>query len=329
VTLGVLVSEPALLDCYHDLELRAALLGRDPDLRYRERLLQAGQEGDALLAAYLASQRVQATFSELEDRLAIRETDLREARQSTEQTLLQLHQMQQEREHYVQSDSEKQRQLEAGVSELEELRQSKAAQASAYELEMESLRQRLEPQVAELEHRLATRDTELQDARQSSEQTLLQLHQMQQEREHFFQSDSEKQRQLEAGARELVELRQSKAAQASAYEQEIQTSRQRFDLHLAGLEQHLASKDTELQEARQSSEQTLLQLHQMQQEREHYVQSDSEKQRQLEAGVRELEELRQSKAALQSAHVEEMEFLRQRLERQVVELEQHLATRDI
>ena len=257
-------------------------------------------------------QRFDLHLAGLEQHLASKDTELQEARELSEQTLLQLHQMQQEREHYVQSDSEKQRQLEAGVRELEELWQSKAAQASAYEQEMESLRQRLEPQVAELEHRLATRDTELQEARQSSEQTLLQLHQIQQERELYFQSDSEKQRQLEAGVRELEELRQSKAALQSAHVEEMEFLRQRLEPQVVELEQHLATRDIELREMRKEAELSLLQLHQVQEELEHYFLADAEKKRRLEVVDQDLEELRQSKAALESSHELELEALRQR-----------------
>ena len=74
---------------------------------------------------------------------------------------MQLHQVQKELEHSLLADGENQRQLEAGFRDLEELRRSMAAQESAYESELEALRQRLEPRVAELEQSLASRETEL------------------------------------------------------------------------------------------------------------------------------------------------------------------------
>ena len=363
VCLSLLEDEPALLDCYHDLELRASLLGRDPDLRYRERLLQAGQQGDALLQVFYANQRLQAASAELENRLASRDTELREAREAAERSLLQLHQVQEDLEHYFLADSEKQRQLEAGVRDLEELRRSKAdqesnheqataAQQRAHEAELQALRLQFEPRLAELEQCLAGRDTELREAKETAETTLRQLHQQtQEERERHSMAEGEKQRQLEAGVRDLEILRRSKAAQEShheeskavlerAHEAELQVLRLQFETRLAELEQCLAGRDTELREARETAETTLLQLHQqVQEERERHSMADVEKQRQLEAGVRDLEELRRSKAAQASAHElsksaqasaheQELEALRQRFEPQLAEQEQRLISRD-
>ena len=372
VCLSLLEDQPALLDCYHDLELRAALLGRDPDLRYRERLLQAGDQGDAQLQAFLASQRLQAASSELEKSLASRDTELREAREAAELSLLQIHQVQRELELCFLADAEKQRQLQAAVRDLEELRRSKtdqesnyeqamAAQQSAHDQELEALRQRLEPRLAELEQRLISRDTELREAREAAELSLLQLHQVQEELEHYFLADADKQRQLEAGVRDLEELRriktaqesaheqamaaqqsaheQAMAAQQSAHDQELEALRQRLEPRLAELEQRLISRDTELREAREAAELSLLQLHQVQEELEHYFLADADKQRQLEAGVRDLEELRRSKAdqesnheqataAQQRAHEAELQVLRLQFETRLSELEQRLAGRD-
>jgi len=362
VCLSLLVDEPALLDCYHDLELRATLLGRDPDLRYRERLLQAGQQGDALLQVFCANQRLQAASAELEKRLASRDTELRAAREAAERSLLQLHQVQEELELCFLADAEKQRQLEAGVRDLEALRRIKTAQEShheeskaalerAHEAELQVLRLQFETRFAELEQRLAGRDTELREAKETAETTLLQLHQqVQEERDRHSMAEGEKQRQLEARVRDLEELRRiktaqesalelAKTAQASAHEQELEALRQRLEPQLAELEQRLISRDTELREAREAAEQSFLQLHQVLEELEHYFLADAEKQRQLEAGVRDLEELRRSKAdqeshheqataAQQRAHAEELQALRLQLEPRLAELEQRLAGRD-
>jgi hypothetical protein len=351
VCLSLLEDEPALLDCYHDLELRASLLGRDPDLRYRERLLQAGQQGDALLQVFCANQRLQAASAELEKRLASRDTELRAAREAAERSLLQLHQVQEELELCFLADAEKQRQLEAGVRDLEELRRIKTAQEShheeskaalerAHEAELQVLRLQFETRLAELEQRLAGRDTELREARETAETSLLQLHQqVQEERERHSMAEGEKQRQLEAGVRDLEELRRLKTAQASAHEQELEALRQRLEPQLAELEQRLISRDTELREAREAADQSFLQLHQVLEELEHYFLADAEKQRQLEAGVRDLEELRrskadqeshheESKAAQERAHEAELEALRLQLEPRLAELEQRLAGRD-
>ncbi|GDX75186.1 hypothetical protein LBMAG41_02620 [Cyanobium sp.] len=363
VCLSLLEDEPALLDCYHDLELRASLLGRDPDLRYRERLLQAGQQGDALLQVFYANQRLQAASAELENRLASRDTELREAREAAERSLLQLHQVQEDLEHYFLADAEKQRQLEAGVRDLEELRRSKAdqesnheqataAQQRAHEAELQALRLQFETRLAELEQCLAGRDTELREAKETAETTLRQLHQqVREERERHSMAEGEKQRQLEAGVRDLEMLRrskadqeshheESKAAQERAHEAELQVLRLQFETRLAELEQRLAGRDTELREARETAETTLLQLHQqVQEERERHSMAEGEKQRQLEAEIRDLEELRrlktaqesaheQAKSAQASAHEQELEALRQRFEPQLAEQEQRLFSRE-
>ena len=115
--------------------------------------------------------------------------------------MVQLHQVQEEREHSLLADGENQRQLEAGFRDLEELRRSMAAQESAYESELEALRQRLEPRVAELEQSLASRETELREAREAAELSLPQLHLVEDELEQFFlkarASDQLAQAQLE------------------------------------------------------------------------------------------------------------------------------------
>lgn len=186
VTLSLLEAEPALLDCYSDLELRAVLLGRDPDTQYYERLRQAVLEPEVLLQAFLTSQSGLAAAAELEQRLASMDIELKEAKEAAELSLLQLHQVQEELEHYFLADNEKQRQLEVGTRKFEELRRTNAAQVTAHELELKALRERLEPRLAELEQRLANRDTDLKEAREAEELSLLQLQQGQEELELYF-----------------------------------------------------------------------------------------------------------------------------------------------
>jgi len=252
VVLRILEAQPALLDCYYDLELHAVLLGRDPDLRYSERLQLASQEAEALLQALLASLRVEAAAPDLEQLLSTMNSELRVAREEGEKTLSYLHQVQEDCENYFMADSEKQRQLVARDQELEELRLTKAAQDIAHEQEVKALRERLEPQLAELVQRLSSRDTELHEVREAAELTLLQLHQVQEQLEHYFLVSGEEQHQWEAREREFESLREF------------------LESRLAELEQRLASKDTELLEAREALELSQLQLHQVQEELEHY-----------------------------------------------------------
>jgi phosphoglycolate phosphatase-like HAD superfamily hydrolase len=134
----------------------------------------------------------------------------------------------------------------------------------------EALRQQLEPRLAELEQVLASRDLELRQAREAAELSQLQQLHLQEELEHYSLAEGEMQRQLEARVRELEELQRTKAAQETAHEQDLDALRQRFEPQLAELEQRLASRDTELREAREEAEMTLLQLHQGHEELEHY-----------------------------------------------------------
>jgi hypothetical protein len=90
--------------------------------------------------------------------------------------------------------------------------------------------------------------------------SLLQLHQqVQEERERHSMAEGEIQRQLEAGVRDLEELRRIKTDQESAHEQAK-----------AELQQGLASSESQLRQAREEAEMTFEQLHQAQEELEHY-----------------------------------------------------------
>ena len=173
-------------------------------------------------------------------------------REAAELTLLQLHQVQEQLEHYSLATAEKQQQLEVQDRELEGLRLSNAAQLSAHEQELKVLRDRFEFQVSGLEQRLSSKQTELHEVMEASELTLLQLHQVQEQLEHFFLNNGEKQQQLEARDREF------------------ETLRQLFEPRLAELEDCLASRDSELQVVSEAAERSLLQLHQVQEELEHY-----------------------------------------------------------
>jgi hypothetical protein len=289
---------------------------------------KAAQENAHEVELEALRQRLEPRLAELENCLATRDKELEDAREADQVSILQLHQVRKELKHFVMADGEKQRQLETWSRDLEELRRCKAAQESAHELELEALRERLEPQLAELEICLATRSKELQEAREAAEISLLQLHQVQVELEHYLMADRDKLRQLEALDRELVEVRQTKAAQESALVQELAALRDRLEPRLAELEHCLASRDKELSEARQTAELTTLQLHQVQVELEHYFSADRDKLRQLEALDRELVEVRQTKAAQESAFVQELAALRERLEPRLAELEHCLASRD-
>ncbi|MCX5956074.1 MAG: hypothetical protein NTW51_06615, partial [Cyanobacteria bacterium] len=267
-----------LEDAVLDLEkLRRAKV----DVESAHDLAKAAQERAHEQELEALRQQFEPRLAELEQSLASRDTELREAREAAEMSLLQLHQVHEETEIYMLADVEKQRQLEAAVLDLEKLRRAKvdlesahdlakAAQERAHEQELEALRQQLEPRMAELERVLASRDLELRQAREAAELSQLQQLHLQEELEHYYLAEGEMQRQLEARVRELEELQRTKAAQETAHEQDLVALRQRFEPQLAELEQCLVNRDTELREAREEAEMTLLQLHQVNEELEHY-----------------------------------------------------------
>lgn len=84
LTLVLLTSAPGVLDAYRDLELKADLRGGELDVAYVQRLQEAVNPS-ALLRAW---QKLQS------------DEDLQDAREEAELTLLQLHQVQEELEHY-------------------------------------------------------------------------------------------------------------------------------------------------------------------------------------------------------------------------------------
>jgi DNA repair exonuclease SbcCD ATPase subunit len=173
-------------------------------------------------------QRLEPQVVELEQHLATRDIELREMRKEAELSLLQLHQVQEELEHYFLADAEKKRRLEVADQDLEELRQSKAALESSHELELEALRQR----------------------------SLL--------------VESEKGTELKERVQELEQLHRTMADQNNTHAEGLEALRKRLEPQIEELEQRLASRDTELRESREEAESSLLQLHQVQEELEHY-----------------------------------------------------------
>jgi hypothetical protein len=125
-TLSLIETDPQLLTAYTALELRAQLLGREPDLQYRARLLQAIDPG-ALL-------------------------------QSLRETL--------------------QNAISVGAVQQ--------AQQSAHQIELQNQRQQFESQLATLQQQLESSAAKLFEAREEADLTLQQLHQVQEELEHYF-----------------------------------------------------------------------------------------------------------------------------------------------
>jgi hypothetical protein len=236
--------------------------------------------------------------------------------------------LQEEREQYRLADEDKQRQLDGRNRELEELRVIKTSQEDAHQSELQSLRERFERRIAELEREAASSDMKFNETREVAKLTLLQLHQVQEELENFILAAGELQLQLDARTQELEELRVIKTSQEDAHQSELQALRDRLERSITELELEAATSDMELKEAREAAQISLLQLHQVQEELEHFFLADGETQRQLEVRDLELEELRYIQSSQESAHELELNALRVRLERQLAEMDQHLSNRD-
>ena len=298
VTTAVCRSVPGLLDAYLDLELQALMGGGEPDSAYLRRL-QSRFSAEALLQAWrspgalahqvadLREQLVQPNgllednhkaLAEANQKLEQQDTFLKEAREEAELTLLHLHQVQEElessclrlstNEHLAASQAEALQQAEATGQE-------QAARLEALEAEVLQISRERDEAVLGRDQLIEARDNQLSEAREEAELTLLQLHQVQEElesyilrvstNEHLAASQAEALQQAEATGQE-------QAARREALEAEVlQISRER-DEAVLGRDQLIEARDNQLSEAREEAELTLLQLHQVQEELEHYFQ---------------------------------------------------------
>ena len=211
---------PALLEAYLDLELEADLLGGEPDSHYRRRLVN-DLSLDQLVEDCRAPSRLLSRLdhlqqisdlqaSQLHDLSAEKAALLKELSESRQQTteareeaeliLLQLHQVQEELEHHFLLSREQAKLLEEGqhkhqmvIQGLEDektaIAQSAEALKQQFEEEMSSIKNALNALEAEksaLQQQLSESRQQTTEAREEAELTLLQLHQVQEELEHYF-----------------------------------------------------------------------------------------------------------------------------------------------
>jgi hypothetical protein len=208
-----------VLHRYADLEGQAELLGRQPqfalpvvNLRnsdWQALLLQAWEAQARLPELQSAQDAWQAKAVQLEPLQAELHTvrdQLTEAREEAELTLLQLHQVQEELEHYFlrcrTSDQQAATQVEA-LQQAEISGQEQGARLLALEAEVIQLRsvrdeaahghEQQARNVDDLQQQLSSKaevhsmaQGQLTEAREEAELTLLQLHQVQEELEHYF-----------------------------------------------------------------------------------------------------------------------------------------------
>jgi chromosome segregation ATPase len=113
-----------------------------------------------------------------------------------------------------------------------------------------------------LQQQLKDAQSETKDAREEAELTLLQLHQVQEELEQIFLADQAKQEQIKNFDAKLKDA-QSQSQQSQQQLKNTQAESQK-------LQQQLKDAQSETKDAREEAELTLLQLHQVQEELEHY-----------------------------------------------------------
>ncbi len=183
-----------VLHRYADLEGQAELLGRQPQFAlpvvnlsnsdWQALLLQAWEAEvrlPELLSTQKALQEEVLQREPLQAELHTAREQLTEAREEAELTLLQLHQVQEELEHYFlrcrTSDQQAATQVEA-LQQAEASGQEQGARLLALEAEVIQLR-------SERDEAAHGRE-QLTEAREEAELTLLQLHQVQEELEHYF-----------------------------------------------------------------------------------------------------------------------------------------------
>ena len=185
ITRQLLDGTPGLLDVYLDLELKADLLGGEPDVHDRKRLL-ADLDPEALLAAWREPLA-------LREQLSAAQEELSEAREEAELTLLQLHEVQEELAHYFLKQREQSTELEALQQRQGELQ----SHCDQLQTQVQEREQSFEQQLSESQQQLTSAQEELSEAREEAELTLLQLHEVQEELDHYFLLSRSQASQLE------------------------------------------------------------------------------------------------------------------------------------
>ncbi|QEY32395.1 hypothetical protein EVJ50_09395 [Synechococcus sp. RSCCF101] len=140
---------------------------------------QADQDEHA--AVELERNELRAQLTSLQTVAQAAQTEAKEAREEAELTLLQLHQVQEELEQVFLANQGKQKQVDDLTAQLEASKAdaTKAAASIKDQASWNNERQLLQQQ-------LQAAETATRDAREEAELTLLQLHQVQEELEHYF-----------------------------------------------------------------------------------------------------------------------------------------------
>jgi len=184
LVLRLLEKAPNLLDAYLDLELQAELAGHPADSSYIERLHNACT-AEALLASWweqhTSNHRIEQLTSERDALAAERDALsclLQDAKEEAELTLLQLHQVQKELEQVFLQAKTQEEQLATQAETLQQTQKDRDEQAAKVQSSKVDL--------ARVKDERDALSCQLQDAKEEAELTLLQLHQVQEELEHYF-----------------------------------------------------------------------------------------------------------------------------------------------
>ncbi len=210
------------------------------------------------------------------------------AQQENELLLLQLHQVQEELETYFLKSEAGQKQVDDLSSQLTTLAHAYQQQNHLATERQEQIEQLTQEQANVLAaHTKQQQETQAQQqsAQQENELLLLQLHQVQEELETYFLKS-------EAGQKQVDDLSSQLTTLAHAYQQQnhLATERQEQIEQLTQEQANVLAAHTKQQQetqaqqqsAQQENELLLLQLHQVQEELEHYFLQHQDAQQQLQ-----------------------------------------------
>jgi DNA repair exonuclease SbcCD ATPase subunit len=233
--LRLLEASPELLDAYKDLELRAVLLGAEPDLEYRQQLQQHSQAADPLLTSLATTLRLSRQWPQFQQRLIAEEKDRLAVESAYKHDMASLRE-----------------QLECQTVELERLRQVHQTALASHQQERDVLQERLDGQRTTLE-------AELREVRQDYQKIEQRFQHTQDELESFYLVGREKELLLDARSLELEQLRNESLDRQRSHQQELSTALASHQQEIASLRETLELEQRRIQslESQRANQQEL------------------------------------------------------------------------
>lgn len=258
-------------------ELQAAqypFAGQQTDERANELVswLNTQLDGSRLQGLLQDYQRLHKLASNNEQLLALQaeknttEQELEQARQENELLLLQLHQVQEELENTFLRKQTLEQEIQKAGQQQQEL-QTKLTAVQTSEQQHKSWVLKLKNEL-ELAGQNSINKQALENIKQENELLMLQLHQVQEELESTFLNKQKLEQEIKLANQQQQEL-QTKLTTIQASEQKNKALVKDLEKQLEQAKQN-SSNPQELEEAKQENELLLLQLHQVQEELEHY-----------------------------------------------------------